>query len=59
MIRFLRTNSENKDFVHLVESLNDYLKIVDGNAHGFYNQYNGLDDLKHVIIAYVNNIPTG
>ena len=59
MIRFLRTNSENKDFVHLVESLNDYLKKVDGNTHDFYNQYNGLDDLKHVIMASVNNIPAG
>lgn len=59
MIRFLRTNSKNKDFVHLVESLNHYLKIVDGHAHDFHNQYNGLDDLKHVIISYVNNITAG
>lgn len=57
MIKTLRTNSSNKDFVHLVQSLNDYLKVIDGNEHDFYSQYNGLDDLKHVIVVYLNNVP--
>lgn len=59
MIKTLRTNSSNKDFVHLVQSLNDYLKVIDGNEHDFYSQYNGLDDLKHVIVVYLNNVPAG
>ena len=48
MIKLVRTNSENQDFVSLVQSLNDYLKIVDGDEHAFYNQYNNIDILKHV-----------
>ena len=57
MIKLVRTNSENKDFVRLVESLNNYLKIVDGDEHDFYNQYNNIDVLKHVVVAYKNEIP--
>jgi len=57
MIKLVRTNSENKDFVSLVNYLNDYLKIVDGDEHAFYNQYNNIDVLKHVVIAYKNKIP--
>ena len=35
MIKLVRTNSENKDFVNLVNYLNDYLKIVDGDDNSF------------------------
>ncbi|MGB5417215.1 GNAT family N-acetyltransferase [Algibacter sp.] len=57
MIKIVRTNSENLDFVSLVQSLNDYLKIMDGDEHAFYNQYNNIDVLKHVVVAYDNEIP--
>ena len=57
MIKLVRTNSENKDFGNLVQSLNNYLKIVDGDDHAFYNQYNNIDVLKHVVVAYKNEIP--
>lgn len=57
MIKLVRTNSENKDFVDLVESLNSYLKIIDGDEHAFYNQYNNIDVLKHVVLVYKNEIP--
>ncbi len=59
MIKLVRTNSENQDFVSLVQSLNDYLKIVDGDEHAFYNQYNNIDILKHVVIVYEDNLPLG
>lgn len=59
MIEIVRTNSENKDFIDLVQSLNDYLKIVDGDEHAFYNQYNNIDVLKHVVVAYKDNLPLG
>ncbi|WP_298497272.1 GNAT family N-acetyltransferase [uncultured Algibacter sp.] len=59
MIKLIRTNSENKDFINLVKSLNDYLKIVDGDEHDFYNQYNNIDVLKHVVVAYKNDTPIG
>ena len=57
MIKLVRTNSENKDFVSLVDDLNDYLKIVDGDEHAFYNQYNNIDVLKHVVVVYKDEIP--
>lgn len=59
MIKLVRTNSKNKDFISLVEALNSYLKIVDGDDHDFYNQYNNIDVLKHVVIAYNNQTPIG
>ena len=59
IINLVRTNSEDKDFISLVKYLNDYLKIVDGDDHAFYNQYNNIDVLKHVVVAYKNKIPIG
>ncbi|PWH83014.1 GNAT family N-acetyltransferase [Algibacter marinivivus] len=59
MIKLVRTNSEHKDFINLVDELNAYLKIVDGDEHAFYNQYNNIDVLKHVVIAYKNDYPVG
>ncbi|WP_282135381.1 GNAT family N-acetyltransferase [Seonamhaeicola maritimus] len=59
MIRIERTNSSNPDFTKLVELLNAYLEKVDGSDHSFYMQYNGIESLKHVVLAYENNIPVG
>ncbi|MEJ2113704.1 MAG: GNAT family N-acetyltransferase [Flavobacteriaceae bacterium] len=59
MLKLNRTNSEDPDFINLVKSLNAYLAIVDGEDHAFYMQYNGLDHLKHVVVAYVEDLPVG
>jgi GNAT superfamily N-acetyltransferase len=59
MITCIRTNPENTDFRALVIKLDDELRIRDGNEHSFYAMYNKLDNIKHVIIAYENNIPIG
>lgn len=59
MLKIIKTNSENKDFIFLVKKLDAYLKITDGDDHDFYNQYNGLDAIKHVIIVYKNDKPIG
>ncbi|GAA3598995.1 GNAT family N-acetyltransferase [Flavivirga amylovorans] len=59
MIKLVKTDSDNSDFVFLVKLLNDYLKITDGDDHDFYNQYNNIDVLKHIIVAYVDNKPVG
>ena len=59
MIELIRTNSENSDFATLVKNLDAYLKVVDGDDHEFYNQYNNIDVLKHVVIAYSENEPIG
>ena len=59
MIKLVRTNSKNTDFVSLVNHLNDYLKIIDGDDHEFYMQYNGIDVLKHTVVAYFDDIAVG
>ncbi|AUP81056.1 GNAT family N-acetyltransferase [Flavivirga eckloniae] len=59
MMKLVRTDSNNNDFIHLVNLLNDYLKIVDGDDHDFYHQYNNIDVLKHIVVAYIDNKPVG
>ena len=59
MIKLVRTDSNHKDFIKLVDALNSYLKTIDGDEHDFYSQYNNIDVLKHVVIAYKNNTPVG
>lgn len=57
MITLLRTNSSNKDFADLVKQLDAYLKITDGDEHDFYNQFNSIEHLNHVVIAYQDKKP--
>ncbi len=59
MIKFLRTDSSNPDFIDLVTLLDEYLAVTDGNEHSFYAQFNKISMLKHVIIAFENEIPVG
>ncbi|CAM1341330.1 GNAT family N-acetyltransferase [Tenacibaculum amylolyticum] len=59
MISLLRTNSKNSDFKALVKQLDAYLAITDGDEHDFYDQFNKLDAIKFVIIAYENEQPVG
>lgn len=59
MIELIRTNSQNPDFIHLVNLLDKDLSIRDGADHAFYNQFNKIDSIKYVIVAYENQIPVG
>ncbi|MEH6536567.1 MAG: GNAT family N-acetyltransferase [Psychroserpens sp.] len=59
MIEVVRTNSSNKDFIHLVKGLDAYLKTTDGDEHEFYNQFNGIAVLNHVIVAYTDGEAMG
>ncbi len=59
MIRLVRTHSAHVDFINLVKKLDSYLAIVDGDDHEFYNQYNNIDTLKHVVLIYFNETPVG
>lgn len=56
MINITRTNSQNKDFLELVKKLDAYLSVTDGNEHDFYDQYNKLNHIKHVVLAYKNDV---
>lgn len=57
--QFKRTNSEDPDFVNLVNLLNDDIRITDGDDFDFYFQFNALDTIKQVIVVYEHNIPVG
>jgi GNAT superfamily N-acetyltransferase len=59
MVNIERTSSKNKKFQKLVKKLDAYLKIVDGDEHDFYNQYNGIESLSHVVIATIEDQPVG
>jgi len=59
MITCIRTNSENADFNKLVAELDKELAVIDGKDHSFYSQYNKIDAIKHVIVAYKEGIPVG
>lgn len=58
-MKVIRTHSKNIDFVRLVEKLDAYLKTVDGDDHDFYHQYNGLENLTHVVLVYENDVAVG
>ena len=57
MIKLVRTNSDNKDFIQLVKQLDAELAVLDGEEHSFYAQLNKTDKIKHVIVAYENDKP--
>ncbi len=59
MISFLRTDSDNREFLALVKELDKDLAIRDGNDREFYNQFNKLDAIKNVIIAYEDKVSAG
>ena len=55
MIKILRTDSSNQDFINLVKLLDKELQIRDGADHTFYAQYNKIDKLKNVVVAFYND----
>lgn len=59
MIDIIYTDSNNTDFIELVRLLDKDLSIRDGEDHAFYNQFNKIDAIKYVIVAYENQVPVG
>lgn len=59
MIQLIRTDSKNSDFIALVSALDADLAKRDGNEHSFYNQFNTIDAIRFVVVAYENEQPLG
>nr|MBC7611453.1 GNAT family N-acetyltransferase [Pseudopedobacter sp.] len=59
MIDFIQTNSKDLDFQNLVILLDQDLKIRDGEIHQFYAQFNKVDFIKNVIVAYADKKSIG
>ncbi|MDB4922209.1 GNAT family N-acetyltransferase [Mucilaginibacter sp.] len=54
-----RTDSDNTHFRNLISRLDQYLERRYGAQQGFFNQFNKLDKIKNVIIAYLDDTPVG
>lgn len=59
MIRFIRTDSDNLDFKKLVVKLDALLRILDGDEHEFYAQFNKMEETTNAILAYSDDIAVG
>ena len=55
----LRTDSNHPDFIHLVQSLDEYLARIDGAEHEYYHQFNKIDLLKNVVVIYDKDLAVG
>ncbi len=58
-LTLIRTDSDHTDFRQLVALLDQDLAVRDGDDHAFYAQFNKVDAIKEVIVAYQNNVPVG
>jgi len=59
VIKIVRTNAENQDFIKLVKNLDTELTKRDGDDHTFYDQFNKIDQIKHVVVLYDHGKPAG
>ena len=59
MIKIIRTNSDNTDFLSLVTLLDRDLQVRDGDEHSFYAPYNTLTKINHAVVAYEDAGPVG
>lgn len=59
MLHLKRTDSDNPDFQNLVVRLDEYLSEKDGKDHSFYAQFNKLDAIQHVVVAYADTQAVG
>ena len=59
MTNLIRTDSNNNDFRELVTLLDADLQIRDGAEHSFYAQFNKIDEIREVVIAYEDEKAVG
>lgn len=53
------TDGLNPVFRNLVKQLDAWLAVTDGDEHSFYAQFNTLDQIKHVVLAYDGETAVG
>ncbi|MEM7574386.1 MAG: GNAT family N-acetyltransferase [Bacteroidota bacterium] len=54
-----RVPPNHPDFIQLVTELDAGLAISDGEDHAFYDQFNKLDNIKYVVLAFLNEQAVG
>ena len=55
----IKTNSANPHFHVLINQLNAHFSVLNGDKDAFYSQYNDVNVIKHVVLAYQNGKPIG
>lgn len=58
-MKTIRTNSKNQDFLKLIDILNIEQAGRNGDKHEFYMQFNQLDEIHHVLVAYIGEKAVG
>ncbi len=58
-MNLFRTDPDNSDFRELVALLDQDLQIRDGDEHSFYAQFNKIDKIREVVVAYENEKAVG
>ncbi len=58
-MKLKRTTSDDPDFRRLVAELDAYLAEVDGDEHGYYAQFNSIDKIPNIVVAYDGDAPVG
>ncbi len=59
MIHLIRTDSGNTDFQALVRLLDADLRIRDGEEHAFFAQFNKIDKIRYVVMAFEDKVAVG
>lgn len=59
MIHLIRTNSDNPAFRKLIPLLDAEIRTYDGEKHTFFAQFNKIDNIKHVVLAYDEETAAG
>lgn len=59
MLTIVRSDSSNADFLSLVKLLDEDLARRDGEEHAFYAQFNKVDSIKNVLVAYEDETAVG
>ena len=57
--RLRRTTSEDPDFRDLVVRLDRHLAEMYPDEHSFFNQFNQIEAIRHVVVAYDGDLPVG
>lgn len=59
MATLLRTNADHPDFLELVKLLDTDLQLRDGEEHYFYAQFNTTENIREVVVAFVDGVAVG
>lgn len=59
MITYLRANAEHAGFRELIHELDTFLAVINGTGNDFFSQLNHIEPLKHVVVAWDNDLAVG